>query len=90
MMTRTHHEVNYSDISVCVIVMTITGSLSQMLDDTKRVSEMIPIGIKLMMQDIWRGKGATVIFRGVGSKTCKYFRLLSGTQVYSRLFRIWI
>ena len=45
MKTRTHHEVSYSDRSVCVIVMTITGSLSQVLDDTKRVSEVIPIGM---------------------------------------------
>ena len=35
MMTRTHHEVNHSDRSVCGIGMMITGSLSQMLDDTK-------------------------------------------------------
>ena len=47
MMTRMHHEVNYSDRSVCGIRMMITGSLSQMLDDTKRVSEVIPIGMKI-------------------------------------------
>ena len=47
MITRTHHEVNNSDRSVCGILMTITGSLSQMLDDTKTVSEMIPIGMKI-------------------------------------------
>ena len=45
MMTRTHHEVNYSDRSVCGIGMMITGSRSQVLDDTKRVSEVIPIGM---------------------------------------------
>ena len=45
MMTRMHHEVNYSDKSVCGIRMTITGSLSQVPDDTKRVSEVIPIGM---------------------------------------------
>ena len=45
MKTRTHHEVNYSDRSVCGIGMMITGSLSQVLDDTKRVSEVIPIGM---------------------------------------------
>ena len=45
-MTRTHHEVNYSDRSVCGIGMMITGSLSQVLDDTKRVSDVIPIGMK--------------------------------------------
>ena len=45
MMTRTHHEVNYSNRSVCGIGMMITGSLSQVLDDTKRVSEVIPIGM---------------------------------------------
>ena len=44
-MTRTHHEVSYSDRSVCGIRMTITGSLSQVLDDTKMVSEVIPIGM---------------------------------------------
>ena len=44
-MTRTHHEVNYSDKSVCGIGMTITGSLSQVLDETKMVSEVIPIGM---------------------------------------------
>ena len=48
MMTRTHHEVNYSDRSVCGIGMTITGILSQVLDDTKRVSEVIPFGIKII------------------------------------------
>ena len=48
MMTRTHHEVNYSDRSVYGIGMTITGSLSQVLDDTKRVSEVIPFGIKII------------------------------------------
>ena len=47
MMTRTHHEVNYSDINVCGIPVMITGSLSQMLDDTKRVSEVIPIGMEI-------------------------------------------
>ena len=45
MMTRTHHEVNYSDRSVCGIGMMMNGSLSQVLDDTKRVSEVIPIGM---------------------------------------------
>ena len=45
MMTRTHHEVSYSDRSVCGIRMMITGSLSQVLDDKKRVSEVIPIGM---------------------------------------------
>ena len=47
MMTRTHHEVNYSDRNVCGIQMMITGSLSKKLDDTKRVSEVIPIGMKI-------------------------------------------
>ena len=47
MMTRTHHEVNYSDRNVCGIQMMITGSLSQKLDDTKRVSEVIPIGMNI-------------------------------------------
>ena len=47
MMTRTQHEVNYSDRSICGIQMTITGSLSQMPDDTKMVSEVIPIGMKI-------------------------------------------
>ena len=47
MVTRTHHEVTYSDRSVCGIGMMITGSLSHVLDDTKRVSEVIPIGMKI-------------------------------------------
>ena len=47
MMTRMHHEVNYSDRNVCGIPVMITGSLSQILDDTKRVSEVIPIGMKI-------------------------------------------
>ena len=45
MITRMHHEVNYSDRSVCGIRMMITGSLSQVLDETKMVSEVIPIGM---------------------------------------------
>ena len=47
MKTRTHHEVNYSDISVCVIGMMITGSLSQVLDDTKWFLDVISIGMKI-------------------------------------------
>ena len=47
MMTRTHHEVNYGDRSVCGIKMMITSSLSHKLDDTKRVSEVIPIGMNI-------------------------------------------
>ena len=46
-MTRTHHELNNSDRSVCGIRMTITCSLSQVLDETKRLSEVIPIGMKI-------------------------------------------
>ena len=45
MMTRMHHEVSYSNRNVCGIGMMITGSLSQVPDDTKRVSEVIPIGM---------------------------------------------
>ena len=37
-----------------------------------------------MMQDIWRGGGATVSFRGLVIHTCQYFRLLTGTQFYTR------
>ena len=47
-MTRTHHEVNYSDRSVFGIRMTIIGSLSQVLDETKSVSEVIPIGMVIL------------------------------------------
>ena len=37
-----------------------------------------------MMQDIWRGGGATVSARGLGIHTGQYFRLLTGTQFYPR------
>ena len=47
MMTRTHHEVNYSNRSVCGIGMMITGSLSQVLDDTKWFLDVISIGMKI-------------------------------------------
>ena len=36
------------------------------------------------MQDIWRGGGAIVSVRGLVIHTCQYFRLLTGTQFYTR------